>query len=241
MTLNNADGEKWMITKPYQAPARTVEMDEFLVSLRKWRIAGYADTAILDDAAMGLTNPSSTLIVTDREGNTQTAVFGRSAETTTFVRIGGKDEVVLLYNTDIDFSMMDADTLLFVAPFKMAVDQVASIRVSVSTGDYLFEIDPATGLVKCNGQYIDEKDFTGIFFKYISLNADGADLSQVVKPGEAVAYLKTVKLDGTEVEMTLYGRNEGTCYMELNGEMIYYLETAKMVGLLERIEAALQK
>lgn len=239
VALQKSEESGWMITEPYDfVPARSIEMDELLTQMRGWSVAGYVDMSKTTPQQLGLGPDSPTLEVTDAMGNTQTLIFGNSSETTTCVQIGEEHEVVLLYNADLDLSVLEADTLLFVAPLKTSMDQIKSIQVSVSTGDYIFKVDENTGMVTCNGQHVDEDAFSGIFFKYISLIADGADPNQVVPPQTAVAYFKTEYRDGTQQEMTAYGRDQGTCYMGLNGETIYYLETEKIVELVQRIEEA---
>lgn len=240
VALELEEDGNWYITQPYdRAPARTIEMNELLTQLRGWTAAGYVDMSKTTPGQLGLNGNSPTLQVTDGRGNTQTLVFGASGETTTCVRIGGENEVVLLYNTDVDLSALGAEQLLFVAPLKTSIDQIKSIQVSVSTGDYIFTVEPETGLVSCNGRYVEQSAFSGIFFKYIGLIADGADPNHTIQPQEAVAYFKTTFLDGSVTEVTVYGRDQGTCYMQLGDELIYYLETSRITELVSRIQAAL--
>lgn len=240
VALELEEDGSWYITQPYdRAPARAIEMNELLTQLRAWTVAGYVDTQAISHSKLGLDGNSPTLQVTDGKGNTQTLIFGVSGETTTCVQTGGENEVVLLYNTDIDLSTLGAEQLLFIAPLKTSIDQIKSIQVSVSTGDYIFTVEPETGLVSCNGRYTDQSAFNGIFFKYIGLIADGADPGHAIPPQEAVAYFKTTCLDGSITEMTIYGRDQGTCYMETGGETVYYLETSRIAELVSRIQAAL--
>ena len=240
VALELGEDGSWYITQPYdRAPARTIEMNELLTQLRSWTVAGYVDTQAASHGELGLDGNAPTLQVTDGKGNTQTLIFGISGETTTCVQTGRENEVVLLYSTDIDLSTLGAEQLLFIAPLKTSIDQVQSIQVSVSTGDYIFTVEPGTGLVSCNGRYVDQSAFSGIFFKYIGLIADGADLGHAVPPQEAVAYFRTTLLDGSVTEMTAYGRDQGTCYMKLDGETVYYLETGRITELVSRIQEAL--
>ena len=234
------DGVKnWFMTYPYEAPARAIELNELASALRDWTVAGYPENA--DYAAMGLDDSGTWLDVTDADGKTQRFVIGAPADgTTTYVRTGGEEEVVRLYTSDLDFSMMKPDKLVFVAPLKTTTDQISTMTVETADVKYVFDVEQVEGgqRVTCGGREIGESDFASVFFKYIAMNADGRAPGDPLDTAPA-AVLTTTFLDGTTAELRLLPRDGETYFMLVDGKTEYWLPHEDLEQLLYRIEKAL--
>jgi len=237
VSVGNNGYQDWYMTYPYEAPARQIELNELVGAMRGWTVAGYPEA--LDDAAMGLQEPQSCLVVTDRSGSTQRLEFGRNTGTSTYVRTGGADEIVGLYTVDLDFSVLDADALVFVAPLKATVDELESISVESGGVSHTFRLEQTEGdpRVSYQNKEISLEDFSSIFIKYIAMNAGGRDPIEDAAQA-AAATLTSVYTDGGTVTLELLERDDASYYMRVDGQVEYYLAKEKLEQLLYRIENA---
>ena len=238
VSVGSTGPRDWFLTWPYEAPARVIELNEFMAGVRKWTAAGYPQGD--DYAAMGLEGEGgSRLELTDGDGNTQVLRFGAQEGTATYVRTGARHEVVKLYTADLDCSVLTPDALLFVAPLLTTVDRVARLEVRTSAGTAVLDVEQ-TGTAQraeLNGRPLSAEAFSAIFFKYIVMAADGRDGE--TPPGDLAAVLTTTFVDGSQTQLTLRLRDESTLFMELDGKTAYFLNTDRLTQLLYRVETAL--
>lgn len=238
LTVDRSGGS-WMLTYPFEAPARNVVMTEFVSEWGKWTAAGFPKEGDHNYAAMGLEDSTSWIEFTDANGETQRLTIGATQGTGTYVRTGDLDEVAVMYTTDLDFTEFTPDGLVFVSPLKTTADQIAGITVQTAAGIDTFvveQLENGKQKVTLNGAEIDPNTFASIFSKYIGMNADG------YAPGQAgdsvVAVLTTTYVDGSGAQLILQPRDENTFFMYVDGRTDFYMNASELAELLYRIESA---
>ncbi len=233
--ISNNSYKDWYITYPFNAPARKVVLTEFVSKLRNWQIAGYPKENLTEEQ-MGLNAPSSQIEITDEAGLTQKLFIGKEEGTQTYVQIG-EGEVVMLYTTDLDFSTLTPEQVMYVAPLASPIDNVSAISVEYEGDVYEYNLDYTTKTPKVtqNGEEVPYEKFTAIYAKYITLNAKGYAPMQS-GDNTPVAKLKTVLKDGSTLELTLTNKDADTLYMLIDGKKEFYLYKADLEELLYRIK-----
>ena len=229
-------GGSWNLNYPFEAPARQIEMNEFLSDCVKWTAAGFPDEGDLNYAGMGLEDSGTWIDFTDAAGSAQRLLIGSQRGTGTYVRTGGEDEVAVMYTTDLDLSRLDPNVLIFVSPLKCTIDQVASITVQTAAGSDTFEVEQLENgqRITSDGVEINSTQFTSVFFKYLAMNADGYAPGE---PGQGtVAVLTTTYVDGTTAQLVLLPRDESTYYMLVDGKTDFYINVSELEELLYRID-----
>jgi hypothetical protein len=244
VTAQRTDGQNWQLTYPYLSPAREIEINEFLINLRKWSAIMYPDPEKLDYKVLGLDPPQQALEVVDTNGQKQRIEFGAESEGLRFVRLGSQEDVAGIFSVDVDFSNLDAADLVFFQPLQTTIDRVASIEVAAGDKTVTFELDHTTDPpgVTANGKPVPYESFVSFFVKYIGLSADGHDATpapSAAKPGAQTAAFKTTYLDGKTSQARLLERDAGSKYIQVNNQASFYLSDEKVGLLLDRLDAAL--
>ena len=222
------DGENgWKIAYPFESGARKLEMNEFVAGLLCWTIAGYPDEFI-----PSLTAPES-VVFTDEAGTRQKIEFGYSNGTQIYARIGARDDIVTLYNTDIDLSVLNAESLIYENPLYYPLKDASEVHMSLLGRDLHFLINNEAQTVELNGQFISYEDFTGIYFRYVLLLADGFDPDPHY--GKLAAEFSTLLSDGSTCSLKLYERDSGSYYMEYADKGGFYLRSDRLTNLMEKL------
>lgn len=235
--LVSNDGKSWYLNYPYEAPAKTLVVNELLAMINGWKIAGFPDLEQVSTDDMGLTDQSDALVLMDANGNKQALQFGKESGAATFVRTGSEDDVAMLYTADIDFTEFNEKSLLFVTPLRASLEDVSAMDITAGGREYKFEANHAAKTASVNGRLIDYEDFVGIYYKYIMLIADGRD-DEGPKENTAAAQMSTTIVDGQKLSLMLVPRDESTYFMVLSdGTSVYYMNRERLEALLERIEA----
>ena len=130
VTAQRTDGQDWQLTYPYQSPAREIEINEFLIGLRKWSAIMYPPAAEVDYKGLGLESPHQALEVVDAKGQKQRIEIGAESEGLKFVRTGSQEDVAGIFGVDVDFSHLNAADLVFFQPLQTTIDRVAKIEVT---------------------------------------------------------------------------------------------------------------
>ncbi len=239
VTAQRPAGESWRLAYPYPSPAREIEINEFLVALRKWSAVMYPAREKLDYKAMGLDAPRRALEVMDARGQKQRLEFGNEADGLLYVRSGSQEDVAGLFAVDVDFSNLDPAALVFFQPLQTTIDRVASIEVVTGERTVTFKLDHATDPpgVTANGKAVPYESFVSLFVKYIGLSAEGYDAGP--KPGQPTVTLTTTYTDGNTTQVKLLERDAGSRYMETGGQASFYLSEDKVKLLMDRLDAAL--
>lgn len=232
----DAEGN-WWLAYPFEAPARNIEMQEFLEVLRGWQVAGFPDMENVTTEEMGVDPAKESLMLVDANGDTQVLSFGNDSGTGRFVQNGGEDDIVMLYKADIDLSHLTPETMMLIAPLRDTVDKVSAISVAVDGQEYRFEVNNAAQTASVNGRLIDYDDFISVFYKYIMQIATGRDDAGPAPGARSVAVMRTEYADGAVVGLTLIERDEDTYFMELNGEAVYYMPKDRLDALMERVSS----
>lgn len=238
VSLLTEDQDTWYMQHPYRQLARKIEMQEFMTMLKSWTVAGYPTLEEADYEAVGLENPEDILVVTDRNGKTQEIAFGKSDGTITYVRIGDRQEVVGLYTADVDLSRLDGNTMVYVAPMKAPISEVASITIE-GADKYTFELQEDAEIVTCNGRLVGYAQFEKVFYKYVSLIAGGGEKEPVKPQGKPLLTLTSEYRQGQKTTLELYERDDATYYMGINGEVQFYMEKEKLADLIQRVQECL--
>ena len=238
VTAQRTDGQNWQLTYPYQSPAREIEIDEFLIALRKWSAIMYPAREKLDYKGLGLDHPRQALEVVDAKGQKQRIELGAESEGLKFVRLGSEEDVAGIFSVDVDFSNLDAANLVFFRPLQTTIDRVASIEVAAEDRTVTFELDHTTDPpgVTANGKPVPYESFVSFFVKYIGLSAEGYDAES--KPGKETATLTTTYRDGKTSQARLLERDAGSKYIQVNDQASFYLSDEKVGLLLDRLDAA---
>ena len=235
LALERAGQDEWNIVFPFEAPARNLEMADFLSMLNKWTVAGFPDMEQVSVAEMGLEKPEESLLLVDVSGNMQVLEFGNISGTGRFVRNGEEDDIVVLYTADVDLSHLRPEGLMNVAPLRATLDKVRSISVADADGnEYLFDVNDAAQTASVNGRLVDYNDFIHVFYKYIMTQATGRD-DAGARTLEPVAMMETVFIDGTRKNLVILPRDNDTYFILADGEAVFYLPKAHIDELFARI------
>lgn len=239
VTAQQTGGQGWRLTFPYEAPAREIEINEFLVALRKWSAVTYPPGENLDYGGLGLDRPPRALEVMDAQGRKQRLEIGAEADGVLYVRSGSQEDVAGIFSVDADFSNLDPAALVFFQPLHTTIDRVASIEVVTGDRTVTFKLDHATDppVVTANDRPVSYEAFVSFFVKYIGLSADGHDVEP--RPGKQTVALTTTYLDGTTSQVTLHERDGGSMYMKVADQGSFHLSNEKVGLLLDRLDAAL--
>jgi len=249
LELRNTDYKNWTMGFPFEAPARSVILNEYVSKLRNLIIAGYVDSGNTPEDT-GLANPASSMVLTDEAGVRQRLDFGSIDGNLEYVRIGGESDIVKLYAADVDFSGLTPRGVMYVAPLDIDISRVRSVSIQaegvndVFTLQHANEGDGASDVaVKLNGADVSLPDFASVYFKIMTLNADGYETG-----GEAPVYAEREAVcavtltNGEKIELSLYGRDADTLYMFVNGELltsgqtIFYTERSSLTELFYRLQ-----
>jgi hypothetical protein len=226
---------EWYMDYPYTAPARHIELSELVADMMGWIIAGYPDGGT-DPAAAGLEPPLETLILTDTKGTTQKLGFGHIDGVNRYVRLGDQDNVVFLYTADTDLSVLSPGALFFVAPFRARIDEVAGFRLEQAAENWAFAYDPATGAASWEYGMLSTEEFIGVFYKFVSMTADGRDTKAAIAGEYPAATLLLNFTNGKTVRLELLPRDAHSYFMRINGaDTPYYINAERLLGLLDRI------
>lgn len=228
-----SDGENWSISRPFSSGARKLEINEFLSGLWSWSIADYADGK--DPSELGLDAPAETLVLTDAGGVRQCIELGKVNGTARYARIGAKDEVVALYNTDLDLSVLTPEALIYEAPLMVPVGETRELSVSFGEKTYNFCYDSEAETAQLNGRYIDYQDLVGVYYRFVLLLADGWDGE--TPPGESVAELSVTGKDGELHKLSLPQRDDESYFMDFGENRQFIMKASRLTDLMERIEA----
>jgi hypothetical protein len=239
LTVERINGQDWQLVFPYQAPARKIQINEFLIKLRKWTAIAYPSSSEVNYQDMGLDAPGHVLEVMDANGETQRLEFGTVAAGMVFVRTGSQEDVAGIFAIDVDFSPLNATNLLFFAPLHTSIDRVSKIQIISRNGNTIFDLDQSTQppRITSNSKEIPYEAFVSFFVKYLSLSADGYE--SVTKPGEETLLFKTTYLDGQTTEVRLLERDADSFYLQVDGQTGFYLSNKKVDMLLDRLNAAI--
>jgi hypothetical protein len=239
LTASRTGEGSWQLTYPYASPARAIEINQFLVALRKWSAAMYPPRTQLDSKALGLDAPRQVLEVTDAKGQKQRLELGAEAGGLRYVRSGSQEDVAGIFAVDVDFSNINPGDLVFYQPLQTTIGQVASIELNGPGVNAKFVLDHGTEqpTISANGKTVPYEDFVSLFVKYIGLAADGFDAE--ARPGTETLKLTTTYLDGSTAQVALLERDTGSKYMQANGQAGFYLSDEKVGRLLDRLDAAL--
>lgn len=245
LALTNTDYHHWSMEYPFAAPGREVILNELIAKLRTLAIAAYVDGSS-DVGDMGLDKPAASMTLTDQNGVTQTLDFGIIDDTLQYVRIGGKSDIVQLYAADLDFSSLTPEGLMYVAPLDISVDEVRSVQIDAAGQSDLLIVDRNGSVTSAtrNGEAIDYAEtFVSIYFKCITINADGFDMS-LPEPGKEQAVITITKTNGDTITLTLFERDASTLYMYVGGEPLrsgeyaFFADASSLQELLFRLRGA---
>lgn len=245
LSVTNEGYQDWSIVYPFDVPARKVVMNELVAKLSSLTIAGYVDTREANGET-GLSVPASKLVLTDQAGVRQTIEFGAIDENLQYVSIGTKNDIVKLYASDLDFSELTPQGVMYIAPLDIDISQVQSVTIqsgeAMDTITLEYHGDEVTA--KLNGEEIPyDSTFVAIYFKCITLNADGYDIGSTA-PGLCEAVCSVTTIAGETIELSLYERDEDTLYLCVNGEMVkdgqasFYTERSSLTEMLYRLQSA---
>lgn len=226
--LRKIDGQ-WQMVAPYQAGAREIEIQEFLVQLRDLKAVDQIDESV-SLKELGMLPPEETLILTDASGKEQILEFGANAEPYRTMRRSLEGDLYTIYEMDLNLSKMTPDQLLFESPFKTSIDLVKKMEISFEDQNYVFTVNTDSDEYIKNGELISRGDMVSIFMKYITILADGYE--PFVPNGEPAGRLATTYTDGHVVEVLLYPREAGGYGMSMDGDTRFYLEAERVEKLL---------
>ena len=130
VTAKHTNGQDWQLTYPYEAPAREIEINEFLIGLRKWSAIKYPTREQLDYKGLGLDRPQAGAGSRGRKGP-RSAPRTRGGNGRSQVRpLGQRGGHRRHLRGDVNFSNLDAADLVFFQPLKTTIGQVASIELT---------------------------------------------------------------------------------------------------------------
>jgi hypothetical protein len=226
---------EWYMDYPYAAPARHIELTELVADMMGWTVAGYPDAGSNFDG--GLKPPLETLTLTDTKGNTQKLGFGEIKGANRYARLGEQDNEVFLYAADADLSILSPDVLLFVAPLRAQMNEITGFQVVRGAEEWAFAYDPATGAASWQYGTLSEQEFVGVFYKFISITADGRDADAGDKTGGSPEAALVLNLkSGAAHRLELLSRGGHSYFMRINGvDTPYYINAKRLFSLLDRI------
>lgn len=255
LSLSDTDYQNWSMSYPFEAPARSVILNEYVSKLMNITIAGYVDSEN-PGGDTGLTDPASSMVLTDMAGISQKLDFGTVEGNLEYVRIGGESDIVKLYTVDIDFSELTPQGIMYVAPLDIDISDIQSVSIQAGETTDIFTLqhnevkgeDKEDISVKLNGTDISLTDFVSVYFKVITLNADNYEpLKEGLPPGESEAVCTTTLLSGQQVTLSLNRRDADTLYMYLGGQMLtsgetkFYMPQSSLTELLYRLQSVKEK
>lgn len=227
---------QWQIIKPYQAGAREIEIQEFLVSLKRLQAVDQVDpSASLSD--LGLETPEESLVITDGFGRSQTLALGAKEGPYRYMQRVEEQDLCLIYEIDMNLSGLTPDQLLFIPPFKTTIDQVNRIEIDVENSFYEFSIGADTDEYSVNGVPIERGDLVSVFMKFITVMADGYD--PFIPSGQPAGVMKMDLRNGESVQVDLYPREKGGYHMSFGGENHFYVQSERIEKLLYWAEKSL--
>jgi hypothetical protein len=230
---------EWYMDYPYTVPARHIELTEFVARMTGWIIAGYPKE---NPGETGLEPPLETLILTDVKGNTQSLYFGKTNGLNRYVCAGNQDNVVFLYAADTDLSILTPESLLFVAPLRAQMNEVAEFQIEQGGESWAFMYNPEAGAASWKYGTLSEQEFVGIFYKFISMTADGRDGSVKNRVNSPAATMTLNRKNGETALLELLYRDENTYFMRINGEDTpYYINAKRLLSLQGRISELMAK
>ena len=236
VAVEKSENDVWQLTEPFSSPARQILLNELTLAISKWRVAGFPEHK--DFASMGLDPPTRWFDITDETGAKQRLEIGSAASgTTTYVRTGGIDEVVILFTVDLDFSMLTPKSLMFVAPLRTTIEEVQAISISTPTVQKVFTIDHSffEERIFSGDEEYSLMEFSSVFVRYIGLSADGRDPAP--RPDvQPEAVLTTWFTDGNVKALSLLPRDDNSFYMDWGEDIEFYLYRDSLDDLLNRIE-----
>lgn len=226
---------EWYMDFPWKVPARHIELTELIARMAGWVIAGYPEE--VDQKKAGLDPPIETLILGDRDGNTQMLEFGRIEGLSRYARAGEQGDPVFLYAADVDFSILYPESLLFIAPLRSRLDQVSSFSVRYGADTWTLSYDQAADIAFWEYGMLSSEEFVGVFFKFISMVADGRDSAVSPQSGEnPIAILTIENTNGVSARLELFPRDENSHFMRINGvNTPYFISAERLSNLLGRI------
>ena len=245
LSVSNTDYHNWTMGYPFSVPAREVVLNELIARLRTLTIAGYAGVADAD-TDNGLSAPAAKMVLTDESGVQQTLEFGAVSDTLQYVRIGAQKDIVQLYATDLDFSKLTPEGVMYLAPLDIDITTVGSISIQTGgmTDTFTLDHSGAETTAKLNGAEISySQAFVPVYFKCITLNADGYDANPA-EPGVCEVVCTTTLTSGETIELSLYGRDADTLYLYVdgkpisNGQTMFYMDRSSLSEMLYRLECA---
>jgi hypothetical protein len=231
-------GEGWRVAFPFEAPARVVEMSEFVARMKNWRIAAFPDasTANAGNARYGLESRDEVIVLSGDAGEAQTIEIGRREGIYRYVRFGEYGDIAALYAEDVDLSELDPVRMMFVAPLRAPLADVRSIKIESREGVYELTYDKISRSAEFLGTGITEADFINIFYKFITMTASSFDRSSVPR-GESVASLDIEMADGGKSNLVLNRRGVDSYFMRINGrDTPFYMTGPRLEELMSRIE-----
>jgi len=241
LTIEYLGPQNWQITYPITAPARYLEISELIVKLRKWTAAGYPDITSGDYEQYGLNAPANTLVLIDASGKSQTIEFGNTTGGLIYARTGSKEDVLQLFNIDVDFSLFDVEKLLFVLPLQSKIDNVSEITIESSGKSSTFKLDHSKSpvAITLSGVQIQYEDFVSLFVDYVGLSADGFD--NETKPGSSFLTLSTIYLDGSKSSLNLLERSSDSYFIDSIKYKEFYIDKQQVDELMNTWETILAK
>jgi hypothetical protein len=241
LSVTNTDYQNWVLRYPFEAPAKSDIMAELVAKLRSLKIAQYVDAGTTLEEA-GLASPASKLVIKDQAGVEQTLEFGAVTGTHEYVRIGAQNDIVQLYAADLDFSQLNPQSVMHIAPLSISTSEVQSLTIQAKgeTDTFDLEHNGEDITARLNGTDIPFASFVSVYYKYMTLSAKGYDLAPT-QPGDIAAVCTTTLINGTKIELTLLQRDTDTLYMLIDGQTKYYLNDSSLTELLYRLKTAKEK
>lgn len=228
------DSGQWHMKYPFVSQAREIPITEFINGMKDWNLYGYVEDT--DGKEAGLDGDGEFLTLKDSLGNEQVLEFGVSDGTIMAVRNGGPSDVVLLYADEIHLDELEPEKLLLFAPFRNSIDLVDTIRIQIGGSEILMTIHHDTGMVSCNGRYLDMTAFNRFYVSFMGLSASGGEQSSVTAQGPVQAVIETGMADGSVIKTQFSYRDNMTYYMTLEGDTRYYMDRDRMERMLTRLE-----
>ena len=226
---------EWYMDYPWKVPARHIELTELIAHMAAWGIGGYPEA--VDQKEAGLDPPLETLVLVDAKGNRQKLDFGKTDGLYRYVQIGGQGDVVFLYAVDVDFSVLSAESLLFIAPLRTQMGEVSTFSVKSGANVWTLSYDQLSDTAFWDYGLLDNEEFVSIFFKFISMVADGYDTGILPQlGGKPIAVMSLKKTDNGSAKLELFPRDKDTYFMRINGDDTpYFINAVRLSNLLDRI------
>jgi hypothetical protein len=238
VSLEKAGPFSWRLTFPYEANARALEINEFLINLKKFSAVKFVDINDHDYSSMGLAPSHYSIELADTKGNFQRLEFGGEKEGLVFIRMGSEEDIARIFDIDIDFTILKDENLIFETPLRATIDQVAKIDVIREGKRISMEIDHSSDPPKFyfGASELLNDLFISFFVRYSGLSADGFHQQNSLINPQIV--MTTTYVDGKIDEVKLFYRNSESYFIESNGQSNYFVKKEKVEELLKRLEKA---